>query len=415
VQKKYDKARIYLEKGLLLAKETNMKEAIRDAYRILSELHAAKGNYKQAFRHHKLFFEMYKKLFNENRSNQIAEMQTRYETLKKEKEIEILTKNTVILEKDNKISKLTRNVFIMGFVLVTIVLALLLKKYLYLFSFWKKQKYAGRFRLVEEIGSGGMGTVYKAHTIRNKSETAAVKVLKQDLFKDESYRKRFKQEATIIDKLEHPNIVKIIERGESEDKLYIAMELLQGKTLSVKIDEEGKMELNTCFHIMEQIADALVLIHGKDIVHRDLKPSNIMLIERDGDPNYVKLLDFGLAKMKFQTSLTSSGILVGTLNFVAPEQLTDSQYSPAGDVYSLGVTFYEMVTGKIVFPGDTATDIMKQVLDKSPVEPNRFRPDIPPLLNDLIMKMMSKKKDLRPPVQDVLETVKRIKADWTTP
>jgi serine/threonine-protein kinase len=163
---------------------------------------------------------------------------------------------------------------------------------------------------------------------------------------------------------------------------------------------------------MVQIADALVLIHGKDIVHRDLKPSNIMLIEKNEDPNYVKLLDFGLAKMKFQTTLTSSGILVGTLNYIAPEQLTDSEYTPAGDVYALGVTFYEMITGKIVFPGDTATDIMKQVLGETPVEPILFRPNIPPRLNDLIMKMISKKKEARPPAKDVLENLKTIRSDW---
>ena len=410
-QKKYDHALKYVEKGLLLAKELDIKDAIQDDYRILSEIYAGKGDYNEAFRYHKLFFDMYKKMFNENRSKQIAEMQTRYETLKKEKEIVLLTKNTEILEKNNKIHRLTKNVFIMGFILVSIILALLFKKYLYLFSFWKKQKFAGRFRLVEEIGSGGMGTVYKAHTIRNKSEIAAVKVLKQDLLKDESYRKRFKQEATIIDKLNHPNIVKIIERGESEEKLYIAMELLQGKTLAATIAEEGKLDLNACFHIMEQIADALVLIHGKDIVHRDIKPSNVLLIERNGDANFVKLLDFGLAKMKFQTSLTSSGILVGTLNFVAPEQLTNSEYSPAGDVYALGVTFYEMVTGRIVFPGDTATDIMKQVLDKTPIEPNRFRTEIPLALNDLIMRMMAKKKEARPSVKDVLEKLKTMRPD----
>ncbi|MFC2146775.1 serine/threonine protein kinase, partial [Acidobacteriota bacterium] len=270
------------------------------------------------------------------------------------------------------------------------------------------QKYIGQFRLIDEIGSGGMGIIYKAHSIRDKTNTAAIKVLKQELFKDETSRKRFKQEAAIIDKLDHPNIIKIIERGEYKEKLFLAMELLQGKTLNVKIDEQGKMELKGCLHIMIQISDALVLIHGKNIIHRDLKPANIMLIERDGDPNFVKLLDFGLARMKFQTRITRTGILMGTLNYMSPEQLAHSEFSSASDVYSLGVTFYEIVTGKIAFPGDTANEIMRQVLDTTPIEPRRFRPDIPGELNDLIMKMLGKDKESRPVIKDVFENLQKI-------
>ena len=180
------------------------------------------------------------------------------------------------------------------------------------------------------------------------------------------------------------------------------MELLQGKTLNVKIDEQGKMELKECLHIMIQISDALVLIHSKNIIHRDLKPANIMLIERDGDPDFVKLLDFGLARVKSQTRITRTGILMGTMNYMSPEQLAHSEFSSASDVYSLGVTFYEIVTGKIAFPGDTANEIMKQVLDTTPIEPRRFRPDIPGELNDLIMKMLEKNKESRPVIKDVL-------------
>jgi serine/threonine-protein kinase len=281
-----------------------------------------------------------------------------------------------------------------------------------LFSFWKTQKYIGQFRLMEEIGSGGMGTVYKAHSLRDKTETAAVKVLKPELFKDESSKKRFRQEAVIIDKLDHPNIIKIFERGEYKEKLFIAMEFLQGKTLDVKIDEEGQMDLKECFHIMEQISDALLLIHGKEIIHRDLKPSNIMLIERDGDADFVKLLDFGIARMKFQSRITRTGVLMGTLNYMSPEQLAHSEFSPASDVYSLGVTFYEMVTGKIAFPGDTANDIMKQVLDTTPIEPGRFRSDIPGELNDLIMKMLEKDKESRPVIKDVFERLQMLQSEF---
>jgi tetratricopeptide (TPR) repeat protein len=404
----HDHALSHLNKGLKIAKEIKTNDIIRDSYKRFSEMYSAAGNYKKALDYYKRFSGVKDTIFNEKSSKQIAEMQTRYDTLKKEKEIEVLKKNTEILEKYNKIQKITRNTFIIGFIMVSIFLVLLFKKYLYLFSFWKKQKYIGQFRLMEQIGSGGMGTIYKAHSIRDKTETVAIKVLKQELFKDENNRKRFKQEGAIIDRLEHPNIIKIIERGEYKERLFIVMEYLQGKTLDVKIDEEGQMGLSDCLHIMKQISDALLLIHIKEIIHRDLKPSNIMLVERGGDSNFVKLLDFGLAKMKFQTKLTRTGIMVGTLNYMAPEQLANSDYSSASDIYSLGVTFYEIITGKLAFPGETATDIMKQVLNKTPVEPHRFRPDIPGLLNDLIMKMIEKRKESRPNISMIFENLQML-------
>ncbi len=399
---KYDKALENFEQSLKIAKEIKAKSEVKNLYKNFSQLYAAKGDYKKALEYHKLYFEINDKIFNEKSSKQIAEMQTRFETLEKEKKIELLEKNSEIQKLRLSRETITKYAFISGFILVLIIAVLLFRKYLYLFSFWKKQKYISQFRLMEELGTGGMGIVYKAHSIRDKTDTAAIKVLKPELFKDETSRKRFRQEAAIIDKLEHPNIVEIIERGEYKEKLFIAMELLQGKTLDVKIDENGKMDLDECFHIMIQISDALVLIHSKEIIHRDLKPSNIMLVERDGDPNFVKLLDFGLARMKFQTRITRTGVLMGTLNYMSPEQLAHSEFSLASDVYSLGVTFYEMVTGKIAFPGETANEIMKQVLDTTPIEPRRFRPDIPGELNDLIMKMLEKDKESRPVINDVL-------------
>jgi tetratricopeptide (TPR) repeat protein/tRNA A-37 threonylcarbamoyl transferase component Bud32 len=401
-QKQYDKALIYLKKGLNCAKEIEAKIVVRTIFINFSDLYSGMGEYKKALEYHKLYFEANEEILNEKSSKQIAEMQTRFETLEKEKKIELLEKNSEIQQLRLSREKITKYAFISGFILVLIIAVLLFRKYLYLFSFWKKQKYISQFRLMEEIGTGGMGIIYKAHSIRDKTDTAAIKVLKPELFKDETSRKRFRQEAAIIDKLEHPNIVEIIERGEYKEKLFIAMELLQGKTLDVKIDEEGQIDLDECFHIMMQISDALVLIHSKEIIHRDLKPSNIMLVEKDGVPNFVKLLDFGLARMKFQTRITRTGVLMGTLNYMSPEQLAHSEFSLSSDVYSLGVTFYEMVTGKIAFPGDTANEIMKQVLDTTPIEPRRFRPDIPGELNDLIMKMLEKDKESRPVIKDVL-------------
>lgn len=284
------------------------------------------------------------------------------------------------------------------------------RRFLSLSRFWKKQKYVGSFRLLDKLASGGMGTIYKARSLSDKTETVAIKVLKEELFEDENNRKRFKQEAAIIDQLDHPNIIKVFERGQSKETMFIAMELLVGQTLTKKIEAEERLDLKEGLHIMIQIVDAAAKIHSKDIVHRDLKPDNIMLIEKDGDPNFVKLLDFGLAKTQYQTRLTQTGMVIGTINYMAPEQISGAGFSGATDVYSMGVMFFEMLTGEKPFIGETTIDLMKQIMDRVPIEPIRYRFDIPEELNDLILEMMEKESDVRPHVEDVLETLRRIRS-----
>lgn len=396
--KNYKKALSFYRQAVNLAKKINANIIIEEIYKSYSELYRAQGNYKKAFEYYRQYSETKDHLINEKKNKQIAELQEQYNAEKRTKEIEIL-------KKDNKIQKITRNAFVISFILVIIILSLLLKNYLYLFSFWKKQKYISQYRIMEIIGTGGMGTVYQAHRLRDKNKTVAIKVVKEELMKDENNRTRFKREGTIIDKLNHPNIVKIYERGEYKEKLYLVMEYLQGKTLAQKIEIEGKIDIKECNHIMKQMTDALVLIHSKNVIHRDLKPANIILIEKDGDPNFVKLLDFGVARMEFQTRLTRTGFLVGTINYMAPEQITDKLYSFAGDIYSLGIIFYEMAVGHHAFQGDTITDVVEQILDTTPVEPIHSRSEIPKELSQLIMQMLSKKPDQRPIAEVVLSSL----------
>jgi serine/threonine-protein kinase len=233
-------------------------------------------------------------------------------------------------------------------------------------------------------------------------------VLREELFKDEISRKRFKYEGTIIDSLDHPNIVSIYERGEYKGKLYIAMELLQGKNLAYTIEEDGQIALDRCLPIMIQLSDALVFIHSKNIVHRDLKPANIMLTGKDGIGDVVKLLDFGLARTRFQTRLTRTGMLVGTINYMSPEQVSGLPPTPACDVYALGIIFYEMVTGRHAFPGDTITEIADKILVSAPDQPAQYRPGIPDELNGLIMQMLSKESTRRPSAAVVLNRLKTV-------
>jgi len=304
-----------------------------------------------------------------------------------------------------------RVIAIIGFAIFSYLVIHFSRKYITLSAFWKKQKYVGKFRLLDIIGTGGMGTIYKAKNLMDKSETVAIKVLKEEMFSDESSRKRFKQEAAIIDQLDHPNIVKVIERGESKQNLFIAMEYLQGITLTEKITADERLHIKEALHIMIQIADALAKIHSKNIIHRDLKPDNIMLIEKKGDPNFVKLLDFGLARTQYQTRLTQTSIVIGTISYISPEQISGKRSCAASDIYALGTIFYEMLTGDKPFMGETTTDIMKQILEKNPVEPIRCRDDIPRELNQLVMRMLGKEIKSRPVIFDVLAYLQDIESN----
>lgn len=299
------------------------------------------------------------------------------------------------------------------FAVLSYVVISFVKRYITFFAFWKKEKYIGKFRLLERIGSGGMGTIYKAVDTIEKSGVVALKVLRDELFTDEHHRKRFIREAAIIDQLDHPNIVKVIERGKHQEKLFIVMEYLQGKNLAVKIAEEEKIDMMEILDIIFQIARALKNIHSHGIVHRDLKPENVMLIKKDGKHNFVKLLDFGLAKTEHQSKLTQVGTVLGTLNYMSPEQISHGDYSLATDIYSLGVIFYETATGRIPFPGGKMTQIMGKILSDTPTEPIQLRTDLSPKSNRLIMQMMEKDRILRPSVEVVLQSLEEIIADQT--
>jgi tRNA A-37 threonylcarbamoyl transferase component Bud32 len=305
---------------------------------------------------------------------------------------------------------LFRHVLILTFAVLSYLIINFVRNYIALHGFWKREKYIGKYKLDEKLAAGGMGTIYRAHHTQKKTEPVAIKVLREELFADENYRKRFEQEAAIVDQLDHPHIVKILERGQHKQKLFIIMELLKGKTLAKRIAEESLIPLDEVFYIMLQIADALMTIHSMDIVHRDLKPENVMLVEKEGKANFVKLLDFGLAKALHQTRITQTGTVLGTLNYMAPEQISVGEFSTASDVYSLGVVLYEAVTGHVPFPGDGMTHIMRQIMSRVPSPPLRVRNDLPPDLNTLIMKMMKKEISERPSLDDVIEALKGLRS-----
>jgi tetratricopeptide (TPR) repeat protein len=400
-KKNYEMSRYYYLKALEIVEKTEIKRLKEEIYKSLSDLYVEMGDNKEALHFYRMYSTIKDSRVNETKNKQYLELQERYNAERREREIEIL-------KRDNKIQQITRNFSLAGFLVILILLFFLLKKYRYLFSFWKREKYINQYRIIEPIGEGGMGNVFKAHHVRDKTSMVAIKVLKDVLFRIDTNRKRFKNEGIIIDQLNHPHIVKVYERGESDGKMYIVMEYIQGETLERRMAGAEKIDLKTCIHMMIQITDALAKIHSKNIVHRDLKPANILITEKEGDANFIKLLDFGLSRMKFQTRFTQPGVIVGTINYVSPEQIIDLQYSSASDIYSLGIIFYEMAAGKAAFPGDSMPAVVDRILNRKLEPLSLLRPEIPEVLGRLINQMLLKEPAQRPTAEFIFHKLQEI-------
>lgn len=410
LKKEFKKGLDYFDRALKAAMKAVDKDAVENIYKAFADTYSQTGDCNQSLRYYQLQWKIKEEIFNQNHDRQFEELQAQFKADQQDKHIQLLAN-------ESKIRGMAAKVSILGFLLVSIVLGFLLKRYLYLFAFWKKQKYVGQYRLLEPIGAGGMGTVFKAHRIRDKNDLAAVKVLRDELAEDPINRRRFKREGSISDDMEHPNIVRIFERGEYKGKLFIAMELLSGTTLERQIKEKGAIGLSLAVPVMIQITRALVFVHAKNVVHRDLKPANIMLIKTGEQPGNgstdlfpaVKLLDFGLALVKFHSRLTNSGILVGTIHYIAPEQITESSYTAAGDIYALGMIFYQILTGVPAFPGDNLTAVVEKILDTPPIAPRHLSSQIPPGLDQLILSMLEKDPKNRPTAPQVLDALESLR------
>lgn len=276
------------------------------------------------------------------------------------------------------------------------------RSHLKLIAFWERKKIIGSYEIDDMIGAGGMGVVYKVHSLMDRSKTYAMKVMKEELLDDEIQQRRFKNEAMMVDRIDHPNIVKVHERGEHEGNLYIVMELLDGMTLAERFDAGEYPENDQSVPIMSQIAHILVLLHREDIIHRDLKPENIMLIDHNGDKDHVKLLDFGIARGQHMPQLTETGQVLGTISYMPPEVVHKGEFSTAVDVYSLGIIGYEMLTRRRPFIGDQLMDTMKDIMVKIPREPIEINPNMQPRLNQLVMEMIAKDPAQRPDARAVL-------------
>ena len=231
-----------------------------------------------------------------------------------------------------------------------------------------------KYKVVRLLGEGGMGAVYEGEqTLGTTKRKVAVKTLHPHLSRDVKIKQRFEREVGTIAELEHPNTIQVYDFGVTEDGiLYIVMEFLQGKSLADYIEKEGAMMPDRVAYIMEQECGSLEEPHGRGIVHRDLKPDNVVLVERAGKKDFVKVLDFGIAKRskeedKNEQKLTQQGMVLGTPPYMSPEQFTGRPIDARSDIYSLAVMSYEMLTGKLPFQADTAWEWATQHMTQPPI------------------------------------------------
>ncbi len=255
----------------------------------------------------------------------------------------------------------------------------------------------GRYRIQRKLGAGGMADVYLAED-QELGRRVAIKILNGRHANDDQFIERFRREAKNAAALNHPNIVSIYDRGEGEGTYYIAMEYLDGRTLKELIVGRGAAPVNVAIEYARQILSALRFAHRHGIVHRDIKPHNV-LVDSEGR---VKVTDFGIARAG-TSQMTETGSIVGTAQYLSPEQARGGEIDQRSDLYSLGVVLYELLTGKTPFDGETPVEIAMKHLSNTPEPPSKLRPDIPPELDMVVLRALAKNPDDRYQSADEME------------
>lgn len=255
---------------------------------------------------------------------------------------------------------------------------------------------AGRYELEELVGHGGMSSVYKAHDSLLE-RNVALKVLHQQYNEDDDFVERFKREARSVAQLQHPNIVTVIDRGEEDGRQYIVFEYIDGENLKELVVRKGRLRVRDALEIALEIARGLAFAHEHGLVHRDVKPQNVLL---NGDGR-AKVTDFGIARsLDVEHGMTQTGTILGTSNYIAPEQASGQPVEAYTDVYSLGIVLYEMLTGEVPFPGESFVAVaMKHIQEPSPSVLDA-RGDVPLRIAEMVDRALEKDPEHRFPTMD---------------
>lgn len=261
------------------------------------------------------------------------------------------------------------------------------------------QTVADRYHILELVGRGGMGVVYKVEHVR-MGKLMAMKLLHGELARDREVVKRFKREATAVSRLSHPNTVQVFDFGRSDGLMYLIMEFIEGRELARLVRQRGPISFERCAAIVAQVCSSLTEAHELGIIHRDLKPENVLLRKTRDDQELVKVLDFGLAKLREteeRAETTCQGVLVGTPHYMSPEQIRGDEIDPRSDIYSLGALIYKVLCGEPPFPASTPVAVLTKHLSEPPPSICEKFPEleIPEAADDIIQRCLDKEASNR--------------------
>jgi serine/threonine-protein kinase len=262
----------------------------------------------------------------------------------------------------------------------------------------------GRYRIVRKLGSGGMANVYLAED-EELGRRVAIKILNDRYANDDAFIERFRREAKSAASLSHPNIVSIYDRGEAEGTYYIAMEVIEGRSLKELILTRGPLSIVEAVHYARQILQALRFAHRHGIIHRDIKPHNNLIGEQG-----LKVTDFGIARYG-PSQMTEAGSIMGTAQYLSPEQARGAPVTASSDLYSVGIVLYEMLTGRVPFTGDSAIEIAMKHLNDWPKPPSKLRPEIPEEIDHIVLRALAKApEDRYQSAEEFIEDLQRVEA-----